>query len=84
MSEGTTKKPAGRSRGNAADDLADEYQFDYSQSRPNRFASDVDEDAVVVVLDPDVAEVVREPKHVNALLRAAIAAVGKRRAGRAG
>jgi len=30
-----------------------------------------------VVLDPDVAEVFRDPKQVNSLLRATIAAVAK-------
>lgn len=84
MSAETTKKPVSRSRRNAADGLAAEHRFDYSRSRPNRFAGEMNKDAVVVVLDPDVAEVVRDAKRVNALMRAAIAAVGKRRAAGAG
>ena len=64
--------------------LAREYRFDYSKSRPNRFARQVAKNAVVVVLDPDVAAVFRDPKKVNSLLRATIAALkkpGSRRAG---
>lgn len=60
-----------------------EYHFDYRQSRPNRFAEQVDTAAVVVVLDPDVAEVFTTPESVNTALRALIAAVpqpAKRRA----
>lgn len=64
--------------------LAREYRFDYSKSRPNRFARQMAKNAVVVVLDPDVAAVFRDPKRVNSLLRATIAALkkpGSRRAG---
>jgi hypothetical protein len=39
---------------------------------------------VVVVLDPDVAKVFRDPKKVNALLRATIVATEKPRSKRAG
>ncbi len=65
-------------------EAADEYRFDYRKSRPNRFASALAQDAVVIVLDPDVAKVFRDARRVNALLRATIAAVekpGPRRAG---
>ncbi|MBI3447347.1 MAG: hypothetical protein HY049_00290 [Acidobacteria bacterium] len=61
-----------------------EYRFDYADSRPNRFARRLRKDAVVVVLDSDVAKVFRDPRRVNALLRAAIAAVEKRGSRRAG
>lgn len=66
-----------------ADSVA-EYRFDYSKSRPNRFARRIARNVVVVVLDPDVAAVIRDPKRVNSLLRATIAALkkpGSRRAG---
>jgi len=65
-------------------DLAAQYRFDYAKSRPNRFARRIAKNAVVVVLDPDVAAVFRDPKRVNSLLRATIAALkkpGSRRAG---
>ena len=72
------------SRNRHEGNLAREYRFDYSKSRPNRFARQVAKNAVVVVLDPDVAAVFRDPKKVNSLLRATIAALkkpGSRRAG---
>jgi uncharacterized protein (DUF4415 family) len=64
-------------------DLAREYRFDYGKSKANRFAKRVPQDAVVVVLDSDVAKVFRDSKRVNALLRASIAAGQKRRPRRA-
>lgn len=64
--------------------MAAEYKFDYSKSRANRFAARFPKDAVVVVLDSDVAKVFRDPKGVNSLLRATIAALKKRRSKRAG
>lgn len=78
------KKPHGNKRRRHSEgELAPEYRFDYGKSRPNRFASRVGKDAVVVVLDPDVAEVFRDPKLVNALLRATIVATDKGRSHRA-
>ena len=64
--------------------MAREYRFDYKKSRPNRFAAQLRRDAVVVVLDSDVAKVFRDAEQVNALLRATIAAVEKPRSRRAG
>ena len=64
--------------------LAPEYRFDYSKSRPNRFASRIPKDAVVVILDSDVAKVFRDPKGVNRLLRATIAALKKSSSKKAG
>jgi len=54
------------------DEMLPEYDFDYSQARPNRFAGRVKEDRVIVILDPDVAEVFKTPESVNAILRALI------------
>ncbi|MDX1523768.1 MAG: hypothetical protein R3264_19225 [Anaerolineae bacterium] len=54
------------------DDLLPEYDFDYSQARPNRFAERMTTDSIVVVLDPDVAEVFKTPEAVNRVLRALI------------
>jgi len=85
MNMKTTKKPrAPKSRRPTQAGLAREYRFDYGKSKANRFAGEVGKDAVVVVLDADVAEVFRDPKRVNSLLRATIAAVDKRRTRRAG
>ena len=85
MNTKTTKKRRDVKRPRKTQEgLAKEYRFDYKRSRANRFAREIAEDAVVVVLDSDVAEVFRDPKRVNSLLRATIAAVDKGRKRRAG
>ena len=58
-----------------SDDLRAEYTLDYSQSRPNRFASRMSGEVVAVVLDPDVAAVFDTSESVNRLLRSVIAAM---------
>ena len=79
MSDKTSKK-ARRSRpSRAGRDLAREYRFDYRKSKKNRFAPGLSRDAVVVVLDSDVAKVFRDPERINSLLRATIAAMKKPR-----
>jgi hypothetical protein len=52
-----------------------EYRFDYRRAKPNRFAENMSKDAVVVVLEPDVAAVFKSSEAVNALLRSVIAAL---------
>ena len=52
-----------------------EYRFDYSRSKPNRFAAKMSSDTVAVVLEPDVAEVFRSSEDVNAVLRSIISAM---------
>ncbi len=59
----------------AVREMRPEYQFDYAQARPNRFAGRAGEAAVTVVLDPDVAKVFTTSESVNALLRSVIAAL---------
>lgn len=61
-----------------SDDLRPEYNLDYSQAKPNRFAGRVAE-RVVVVLDLDVSEVFTTPDEVNAALRALISAMPRER-----
>ena len=82
MSAGTTKRPRGSKT--SVDGMSAEYRLDYAKSRPNRFARRVGEGAVVIVLDPDVAEVFTDSEKVNALLRATIAATAKTRRRKAG
>lgn len=53
-----------------ADELRDEYQFDYRQAKPNRFAAAVKKGGRLVVLDPEVAAAFPESGAVNAALRA--------------
>jgi hypothetical protein len=52
------------------DELRDEYQFDYRQAKPNRFAAAVKKGGRLIVLDPEVAAAFRESEAVNAVLRA--------------
>ncbi|HVF45405.1 MAG TPA: hypothetical protein VM936_20430 [Pyrinomonadaceae bacterium] len=55
-----------------SDDARPEYRFDYSKSKPNRFAEGASRGRTVVVLDPDIAEVFTTPESVNNVLRALI------------
>jgi hypothetical protein len=63
------KKPVNK------DALRSDYRFDYSKSKPNRFAAKMSEGAVAVVLEPDVAAVFQSSEVVNALLRSIISAM---------
>ena len=69
------KKPSTRRTSSRRSDLKAEYRFDYSVSRPNRFAEHAASGAVAVLLDPDVATVFRDSESVNALLRSVITAM---------
>jgi hypothetical protein len=53
-----------------SDELRDEYQFDFRQAKPNRFAAALKKGGRPVVLDPEVAAAFRESGAVNAVLRA--------------
>lgn len=55
------------------DDLLPEYTFDYQRARPNRFAPHRPDGSLVVVLDPDIAQVFETPEAVKNVLRALIA-----------
>jgi len=55
------------------DELLPEYDLDYRKARPNRYAGKIDKSQVVVMLEPDIAEVFTTPESVNAVLRALIA-----------
>ncbi len=67
-----------RPRRKAAGEMRREYSFDYRKARPNRFASIANEEPLVVMVDPDVAEVFTTPESVNQALRALISALPKR------
>jgi hypothetical protein len=58
-----------------SDDMRPEYHFDYSKARPNRFADRMKEGPLVVVVDPEVAQVFPSAESVNNALRALIAAM---------
>jgi hypothetical protein len=53
--------------------LAREYRFDYSKSKPNRFAQSLTVDTVLVALDPDVARHFKTSRSINAALRSVLA-----------
>src|SRR5438552_12567685 len=44
-----------------ADDLLPEYHFDYRKAKPNRFAPRIEDGSLIVVLDPDIAQVFTTP-----------------------
>ena len=58
-----------------ADELHKHYSFDYSKVKPNRFADRFSEQAIVVVLDPDVAAVFTTSEAANQALRGLITAL---------
>ena len=55
---------------NENEDMLAEYHFDYSKARPNRFAQGIAEGSLVVVLEPELAQVFRTPEQVKAILKA--------------
>jgi len=55
------------------EDMQPEYQFDYSKAKPNRFAQRKADGSLVVVLEPDIAQVFTTPDAVKRVLRALIA-----------
>ena len=70
------KKAPARKRASATPgQLRDEYKFDYSTAKSNRFASRVDPSRLVVTLDVDVSVVFTTPEAVNKALRALIDAM---------
>ena len=55
-----------------SDELRPEYELDYRQAKPNRFAATVKEGGRLIVLEPDVAAVFKDSADVNAALRAMV------------
>lgn len=53
----------------AGEDMREHYEFDYGQAKPNRFAERIDQNSIMVVLDPDVAAVFPTAEAVNEALR---------------
>lgn len=78
MKKTASKRPtvsAKRVAAASGDAVRAHYDFDYAKSKPNRFAGRFTEGAVVIVLDPDVADVFQSAEAVNAFLRSAISAM---------
>lgn len=74
-SRNTMKEPTPTYTVERPDELQDEYDFDYSKGRPNRFAEQLKDSTVLVSLEPDVAAVFTTSESVNQMLRALIAAM---------
>lgn len=55
--------------------MRNEYRFDYSKSKPNRFAKKMETGTIAIVLDPDVAAIFKNAESVNNTLRSVISAV---------
>jgi hypothetical protein len=72
------KERAPKTRKKVNGEMRAEYKFDYRNARPNRFASMAKDEPLVVLVDPDVAEVFSTPESVNQALRALITALPKR------
>lgn len=55
------------------DELLPEYEFDYREAKPNRFAGDGTR--TFVVLDEDLSKVFKTPESVNKALRSLLEAI---------
>ncbi len=71
------KGPASGKAVDDADDLLPEYHFDYRKAKPNRFARQLEDGSLVVVLEPDIAQVFTTPESVKKVLRALIETMPK-------
>ena len=61
-------------------EMAAEYRFDYKKAKPNRFASRMKNEPLIVMVDPDVAKVFTTSEEVNKALRALISAMPEKKA----
>jgi len=57
------------------EEMAVEYHFDYQKAKPNRFAEKMETEPLIVMIEPDVAEVFKTPEQINKALRALISAM---------
>jgi len=60
-------------------EMAAEYRFDYKKARPNRFASRMKNEPLIVMVDPDIAKVFTTSEEVNNALRALISAMPEKK-----
>lgn len=51
------------------DELHEHYDFDYSKGKPNRFATRLTQEQLMVVIDPDMAVIFPTSEAVNEALR---------------
>jgi hypothetical protein len=78
MKKAKTKQA--RASAASADEVLPEY--DFSRSRPNKYASRFQAGSAVVVLDPDIAAVFPSAAEVNAALRALAGVIRRSRSRR--
>ena len=69
------KKPATNISIKHCPDLDPECRFDYTKSRPNRFAGKTRLHPVIIALAPGVAKVFKDEESVNAVLRSIVKAL---------
>lgn len=69
------KTLASKARKITSDSMRPEYHFDYHKAHANRFAERNKANRLVVVLEPDIAQVFTTPESVNNVLRALITAM---------
>lgn len=60
-------------------EMAAEYRFDYKKAKPNRFVSQMKNEPLIVMVDPDIAKVFRTSEEVNKALRALISAMPEKK-----
>ena len=60
-------------------EMAAEYRFDYKKAKPNRFASRMKDEPLIVMVDPDIAKVFTTSEEVNKALRALISAMPEKK-----
>ena len=61
-----------KNNGESENDMQDNYDFDYSKSKPNRFASVLAEQEGYIKLQPDIQKIFKTSEQVNNALRAII------------
>ena len=71
------KEPASEKPAEDSDELRSEYHFDYRKAKPNRFATQIEDGSLIVVLEPDIAQVFTTPEAVKKVLRALIETMPK-------
>lgn len=69
------KKHEDKAKNTLSGDIKPHYDFDYQKAKPNRFASRLTQEQLMVVLDPDVAAIFPTSEAVNEALRVLAAAV---------
>ncbi len=58
-----------------SEELRDEYEFDYSKAKRNRFAKPLPPGGRVIYLEPEVAQRFTDSQEVNRLLKAIMEAM---------